>query len=162
MDIHSNSINEIFRKLSNFYGHTFEVDGVVCYSMEGFLQSLKHSNMKNQLFVCKHVGIYPKMISKHIDWKTHQILFWKGIPIERTSSNYQILLNKAYNSIYSQSVNFKEALHKTKGVLKHSIGNNDPRKTILSNEEFLSRLTHLRDNGILQPNEFEEEEFSFI
>ena len=27
--------------LSNFAGHRFTVDGIECYSMEGFLQSLK-------------------------------------------------------------------------------------------------------------------------
>lgn len=42
--------------LSNFAGHRFEVDGVECYSMEGFLQSLKFKSPEMQTEVCKLIG----------------------------------------------------------------------------------------------------------
>ena len=34
--------------LSNFAPHPFEIDGIKCNSMEGFLQSLKFSNPEMQ------------------------------------------------------------------------------------------------------------------
>lgn len=39
--------------LSNFAAHTFIIDGVLCNSMEGFLQSLKY---KNQICKKKYVN----------------------------------------------------------------------------------------------------------
>ena len=42
--------------LSNFAPHAFELDGVECASMEGFLQSLKFENPEMQRQVCTLVG----------------------------------------------------------------------------------------------------------
>lgn len=42
--------------LSNFHPYQFEIDGVTCNSMEGFLQSLKFSNPEMQEHVCSLVG----------------------------------------------------------------------------------------------------------
>lgn len=42
--------------LSNFHPYQFEIDGVTCNSMEGFLQSLKFSNPVMQEYVCSLVG----------------------------------------------------------------------------------------------------------
>lgn len=42
--------------LSNFSPHRFVLDGVECYSMEGFLQSLKFNNSEMQVEICKLVG----------------------------------------------------------------------------------------------------------
>lgn len=42
--------------LSNFHPYQFEIDGVTCNSMEGFLQSLKFSNPVMQEYVCLLVG----------------------------------------------------------------------------------------------------------
>ena len=59
MDIRSNSKYPA-NKLSNFAGHRFELDGVVCNSMEGFLQAVKFSNPNIQEEVCKLVGFAAK------------------------------------------------------------------------------------------------------
>ena len=46
--------------LSNFAPHPFEIDGIKCNSMEGFLQSLKFSNPEMQEYVCTLVGMAAK------------------------------------------------------------------------------------------------------
>lgn len=55
--------------LSNFAPHEFEIDGVKCASMEGFLQSLKFQNPEMQKYVCSLVGI---VIVKMLIFKTQR------------------------------------------------------------------------------------------
>ena len=55
--------------LSNFAPHPFEIDGVKCNSMEGFLQSLKFSNPDMQEHVCTLVGINAKQKGRGKNWQ---------------------------------------------------------------------------------------------
>ena len=130
--------------LSNFAGHRFTIDGVVCYSMEGFLQSLKFSSEDMQVEVCKLVGKAAKFKGKPKKWYRTQMLYWKGEEIERHSIHYQVLLDRAYLAMYEQSESFRKALHSTTGTLTHSIGKNKPNETVLTTKEFCGRLLHLR------------------
>jgi predicted NAD-dependent protein-ADP-ribosyltransferase YbiA (DUF1768 family) len=50
--------------LSNFSPHPFVLDGVEIASMEGFLQSLKFSNIEIQKEVCKLIGKAAKFKGK--------------------------------------------------------------------------------------------------
>lgn len=47
-------------KLSNFTAFAFEIDGIKCASMEGFLQSLKFENKNSQEATCKLTGFSAK------------------------------------------------------------------------------------------------------
>ena len=134
--------------LSNFAGHRFTVDGIECYSMEGFLQSLKFKNPEMQKEVCKLVGKAAKFKGKPKKWYRTQTLYWKGEEIKRNSEEYQCLLDKAYQNMYDQSESFRKAL-KASGdsTLTHSVGKNKISETVLTNYEFLRRLTLLRDFG---------------
>lgn len=58
--------------LSNFAPHPFEIDGVKCNSMEGFLQSLKFENPDMQVFVCQLVGKAAKFKGKKKKWWKRQ------------------------------------------------------------------------------------------
>lgn len=130
--------------LSNFAPHPFELDGVKCNSMEGFLQSLKFSNPEMQEHVCSLVGIAAKRKGHGKKWFRTQTLYWKGKEIKRDSEEYQILLNRAYNALY-QNEGFRNALLATKdATLTHSIGKNKITDTVLTTREFCSRLTLLR------------------
>jgi len=136
--------------LSNFSPHPFEIDGVQCNSMEGFLQSLKFKSSEMQEEVCKLVGYAAKKKGREKNWQQSQTLFWKGIPIRRNSKEYQILLDRAYTELYKNS-KFKKALDASKNaVLTHSIGRSNPNETVLTKSEFCSRLTKLRDFGTLK------------
>ena len=55
--------------LSNFTPHPFEIDGVKCNSMEGFLQSLKFESELIQRHICTLVGYAAKKAGQKKDWK---------------------------------------------------------------------------------------------
>jgi len=145
MDIRSNG-GYPSNKLSNFAGHRFEIDGVICNSMEGFLQSLKYRNPDMQVEVCKLVGKAAKLKGMQKNWHVLQTLYWRGKPIDRHSQEYQDLLDKAYNAMFEQSEGFRNALAATNGaVLTHVMGKKDPHETILTRQEFCSRLMKLQE-----------------
>jgi predicted NAD-dependent protein-ADP-ribosyltransferase YbiA (DUF1768 family) len=130
--------------LSNFAPHPFVIDGVQCNSMEGFLQSLKFSNPDMQKQVCLMVGKQAKFKGKDKKWWKTQTLYWKGEQFDRHSFFYQDLLDKAYTAL-SKNDGFRRALIASgNSALTHSIGKSDPAHTVLTREEFCSRLLKLR------------------
>jgi len=136
--------------LSNFAPHPFKIDGIACNSMEGFLQSLKFKSPEMQNEVCKLVGYAAKKKGKGKNWQKDQILYWRGIPIKRKSKEYQQLLDRAYTELYKNK-KFKKALIATDhAVLSHSIGRSKKTETVLTKNEFCSRLMKLRDFGTLE------------
>ena len=131
--------------LSNFAPHPFVIDGVECNSMEGFLQSLKFSNPEMQKEVCKLVGKAAKFKGKKKKWWRTQILHWQGTEIPRDSQEYQDLLDRAFNAL-AQNSGFRAALLATgNSVLTHSIGKNKITETVLTRQEFCSRLMKIRE-----------------
>lgn len=135
--------------LSNFAPHPFELDGVKCNSMEGFLQGLKFESKEMQEYVCTLVGFAAKKKGGNKNWQHNQTLYWRGEPIKRDSEEYQNLLNRAYNAMYQNS-KFRAALEASKGAtLTHSIGKNKKSETVLTTQELCSRLMYLRDKGLL-------------
>ncbi len=131
--------------LSNFAPHPFVIDGVECNSMEGFLQSLKFSNPEMQKEVCKLVGKAAKFKGKKKKWWRTQTLYWQGIEIPRDSQEYQDLLDRAFDAL-AQNSGFRAALLATgSSVLTHSIGKTKITETVLTRQEFCSRLTKIRE-----------------
>ena len=130
--------------LSNFAPHSFIIDGIECASMEGFLQSLKFSNPEMQKEVCKLVGKAAKFKGKKKKWWKTQTLYWQGISYKRDSQEYQDLLDRAFDAL-AQNTSFQKALLATKdAVLTHSIGKRKKEETVLTTQEFTSRLTQIR------------------
>lgn len=132
--------------LSNFTPHPFVIDGIQCASMEGFLQSLKFKNPDMQVEVCKMVGLQAKRkgAKKNKYWKQTRTLYWRGTPINRDSIEYQYLLDKAFQAL-AQNEKFRKALLATNNAtLTHSVGHNNKKETVLTTQEFCSRLTKLR------------------
>ena len=130
--------------LSNFAPHPFVIDGVLCNSMEGFLQSLKFESIEMQKYVCTIVGKAAKFKSKDKKWWKKQELYWQGTAMKRDSEEYQRLLDRAYDALFENS-GFRKALEASKDCsLSHSIGKNDKSKTVLTTKEFISRLLRLR------------------
>ena len=137
------------RALSNFAPHPFEIDGVKCNSMEGFLQSLKFESIEMQRHVCSLVGKAAKSKGLNKKWFQKQELYWNGRKYKRNSKEYQLLLNRAFNRLF-ENEGFRKALLSTKRVtLEHSKGKNKTTETVLTKKEFCSRLIHLRDKGKL-------------
>lgn len=131
--------------LSNFSPNYFSFDGVDCYSMEGFLQSLKFNNVDMQRHVCTLVGRNAKFKGKDKRWWVKQELYWNGKTYPRLSEEYQELIDRAYLAMATQNERFRKALLATgEATLTHSMGKNNPRETILTEREFCGRLTRLR------------------
>ncbi len=135
--------------LSNFAPHPFEIDGVKCNSMEGFLQSLKFESKEMQEYVCTLVGYAAKKKGRNKNWKQSQTLYWREEEFKRSSQEYQDLLDRAYAELY-KNTKFKAALEASaNSVLTHSMGKSKESETVLTTREFCSRLTKLRNNGTL-------------
>lgn len=131
--------------LSNFAPHPFVFDGVQCNSMEGLLQSFKFSNPEMQKEVCKLVGRQAKFKGKNKKWYKTQTLYWQGVEYKRDSQEYQELLDRAYAALATNE-GFRSALLLTGDApLTHSIGKIKQNETILTRNEFCSRLIKIRE-----------------
>lgn len=144
LDIHSKGLYPS-NVLSNLCSNGFWFDGMVCGSMEGFLQSLKRKDLDEQRQVCGMEGGNAKNMSV-TSWQTDQIVWWKGMAIDRQSDDYRQLIRRAYQAMFEQNERFRAALMQTRGMtLIHSIGEDNPYKTILTPTKFCGILTELRD-----------------
>lgn len=131
--------------LSNFAPHRFWLDGICCESMEGLLQAFKFSNVEMQKEVCTLIGITAKMRGKHKNWYERQILHWAGREYKRDSQEYQDLLDRAYLALATND-GFRRALIASgDAVFTHSMGKRKKNETVLTIQEFCSRLTWLRE-----------------
>lgn len=130
--------------LSNFSPHQFIFDGVECASMEGLLQSFKCPHEHIQVEICKLVGRAAKFKGKKYKWFKNQKLFWQGKEYARDSKDYQELLDRAFDALNTNE-HFKKALKATNdSKLTHSMGKSKINLTVLTENEFCSRLTKLR------------------
>ncbi|AHY25386.1 hypothetical protein PS2_140 [Serratia phage PS2] len=135
--------------LSNFAPHAFQIDGIECSSMEGFLQSLKFSSPEMAEHVCTLVGKAAKFKGKKKRWWSTQTLYWKGMPFHRESEFYQDLLTRAYDAL-NENTKFRAALAATRNAtLTHSMGKNKESETVLTEREFIRQLNRLREKNLV-------------
>ena len=83
--------------LSNLCSNSFRFDGMICGSIEGFLQSLKRQDINKQRQICSMKGGNARKMSV-TSWQTDQIVWWKGQAIDRQSDKYQDLIHRAYKA----------------------------------------------------------------
>ena len=88
-------------QLSNFTKQAFEIDGINCVSMEGFLQSLKFQDLEKQKEICQLWGgnAKKKGSKKNKVWKKSQQLNWLGKGYPRESEEYSKLIERAYKEL---------------------------------------------------------------
>ena len=145
LDIRSNGMYPS-NVLSNLCSNGFRFEGMVCSSMEGFLQSLKQQDRDKQRQICSMKGGNARKRSV-TSWQTDQIVWWRGQAYDRQGEEYQKLIRRAYQEMFDQSERFRTALMQTRGLtLTHTSGETSPFKTILTAQEFCTILTELRDN----------------
>lgn len=144
--------------LSNFAPHPFVFDGVQCNSFEGLLQSFKFKNVDMQKEVCLLVGLKAKFRGKSKKWYTDQKLYWNGVEYDRSSKEYQELLDRAFDAL-AENASFQKALLASgKATLTHEIGKSKENETVLTKREFISRLNKIRDRLFKEKNSFKFEE----
>lgn len=129
LDIRSNGLYPS-NVLSNLCSNGFRFDGMICGSMEGFLQSLKQQDLNKQRQICSMKGGNARKKSV-TSWQTDQIVWWKGREINRQSEEYALLVRSAYEAMFAQSERFRTALM---------------QKTILTPTEFCGILEQMRDD----------------
>ena len=113
--------------------------------MEGLLQSFKFKNPEMQREVCKLVGKQAKFKGKKKKWFKTQTLFWQGQEFQRESAEYQELLDRAFEAL-STNTSFQKALLATgNSPLTHNIGKIKENETVLTRQEFCSRLMKIRE-----------------
>ncbi len=142
-------------RVTNFADNRFAIDGVDCGGMEGFLQATKFADPDIQVEVCALAGARAKKrgSSRTRAWQAVQTLWWRGVALDRHGEGYQRLLDRAFRAMFEQSAAFRVALAATgTAALAHSMGRTDPRETILTIDEFCSRLTALRDGLHADPS----------
>ena len=77
-----------------------------------------------QIEVCKLIGKKAKFKGKKKKWWKNQTLYWKGQAIKRDSTEYQELLDRAFDAL-AQNTKFQKTLLATQNAtLTHSIGKN--------------------------------------
>lgn len=131
-------------ELSNFCAHEFIFRGQKISSMEALLQSTKVQNAEEQKKFFGLVGFSAKKAGKSYKWFVTQTLYWQGIPMKRDSQEYSDFLDEVYNAL-SLNEKFRKALLATgDDCLTHSIGKTEITRTILTEQEFCSRLMILR------------------
>lgn len=132
-------------RLSNFADHPFALDGVQCAGMEGFLQSLKFPDPAEQARICALAGAAANAAGQRQEWRHSQTLYWRGRSLAREDAAYQELLDRAFAALAAANEAFRAALLATgDAVLTHEVGKTDPRDTVLTRTEMLSRLEDLR------------------
>ena len=132
-------------KLSNFAPHRFVFDGVECRSMEGLLQSFKTKSPEKQEAVCQLVGMAAKAAGAGKNWRSRGVLYWRGVAYKRVGAEYQKLIERAYDALYTAE-SFRAALRAAgNAVFSHSLGHNRENETILTTREFLRQLNRLRE-----------------
>lgn len=130
--------------LCNTYPKPFVFDGVMCGSVEGFLQAVKLTDHEQQVRVCSLSGLEAKNESTSL-WKISQTIWWNGVEYDRQGPEFQNLLRRAYRACYDQNELFRSALAATGHKrLVHLVGKCDPRETILTRDEMCGLLTELR------------------
>lgn len=144
VDIHSKRFGFVGR-LSNFTKREFVFDGVECRSIEGVLQSFKCKDITEQKRICMLSGINAKNAGAEIDWKKKQVLYWNNTEYQRESVEYDELLKRLYEAAYECDSSSKNDIEDSKKyILDHSIGVEDKTETVLTKDEFISKLTMLQ------------------
>lgn len=131
--------------LSNFTPYEFTFRGRKFVSMESLLQGLKFEGTETQNSVFERIGVKAKLRGKKRKWYLNQTLYWQGIPMKRDSEEYRSMIREAFYAL-AENIGFQQTLLATGNKrLYHTMGKSDPTRTILTEDEFCSILTEVRN-----------------
>lgn len=131
--------------LSNFTPYEFTFRGKRFLSMESLLLGLKFETIETQNGVFERVGVKAKLRGKKRKWYLDQTLYWQGTPMKRDSEEYKNIVREAFYAL-AENIDFQQTLLATGSKrLYHTMGKSDPTRTILTEAEFCSILTEIRN-----------------
>jgi hypothetical protein len=91
------------------------------------------------------VGKAAKFKGKKQKWWLKQTLFWQGVEIKRDSGEFQALLDEAFLALFTQNEGARTTLLATGlAIITHQMGKKEPHCTVLTEQEFVSRLMKIR------------------
>lgn len=109
------------------------------------MQGLKFAGEEKQAKIFALEGKQAKRKGKKRKWWLDQTLYWQGHPMGRNSAEYASLVREAFDAL-SANGGFREALLATGDKrLYHTMGKDDPSKTVLTEAEFCGLLSELRE-----------------
>ena len=136
--------------LSNLARKPFTFRGIRFQSIEGVLQSLKLGNQSDPNQGGQFCGLWGFEAKKRGQpytklFQTQLVLWWEEECYDRMSDDYQLLLDEIFASCYGQCKQFRTTLRAFKDeLLDHTIGHNLTERTVLTKDEFISRLNTLK------------------
>ena len=132
--------------LSNFAHTPFYFCLVRCYSMEGFIQSLKWPGLGDQTTCCLLSGTEAKRKGRQADsllLDARQVLWWRGREFSVHSEEHYTLVRDALTAKFTQNATALAALMETGNcTLTHSVP--EQAGTTLPHRVFLEMLTTIR------------------
>lgn len=133
-------------QLSNLCNYEFELDGIFLASMEGFLQSIKFKDDAEAAPLRQMYGVKAFRAGQTGNaWKIGQILWWNGKGYLRSSKEYAMLLERAYNALIEHNDIFRTALRLSIPYeLRHDFGKTDMSDSVLTRTEYIYNLYRLR------------------
>ena len=132
-------------RLSPFAARPFVFDGIPCGSIESVLQSFRFPDPQEQAEVCAMTDDRAaRNQPSEYEWRDTATLWWRGIPYQRNSTDYQALLDRLFQSVYEQDPVFRRDvgfLHNAQYLIKsYTI---DPAAAPVTSKEIRVRLMAL-------------------
>ena len=137
----------ISEKLGNFSTSRFSLDDVECFSVEGFIQSLKFSDSEKQQAVAKLVGKEAKFKGKKAGKRIARegTVFWNGRTIKFRSPEHLALIERGILAKFEQDEKAQQALLATGNAeLIHNTGRAESPFTSLPSEHFIKIVKKIR------------------
>jgi len=142
-----NEEDRIACKLGNFYASPFTIDGLLCGSIEGFIQSLKFSDEQKKRLIAGLAGKAAKFAGKKAGKRLSRepVVFWHGRQIPFRSSEHMALIERGIREKFAASEACREALLLTgDAMLVHDTGFQESRFTSLKSEELVRIVSEIR------------------
>lgn len=151
INIGYSSKNHLSRMLSNLYPYEIVFRDEKAKSIEGVLQAIKHSEPDVQKLVMQYSGLdaYHTRGSTGVDdWRSRQSLSWKNQTMMRDSEQYQVFLDELFSAAFENPLYAKAIKSTGDKVLLHSVGNENPQETVLTRNEYESRINSLKEKEL--------------
>lgn len=149
LDIHSSRRGPA-GQLSNLAVHEFVFRGIPVKSIECILQAVKFEGVKRQNHVLAMAPWdafeYGKRYGQGWKRRSRGRLWWQGEPMMREGDEYRMFLDEAYWALASNDGFRDNLLRSWPAQLVHTIGGQDPYTTVLTEEEFCTRLMNMREH----------------
>ena len=136
------------KMLSNLFPYEIHFKGHAAKSLEGIFQGIKHKEPEVQKVIMQYFGmdaLYTREANKINDWRESQTLYFGNQSMLRGSEQYQQFIDELYTAALQNPLYAKAVRCAGNKTILHSIGKDDPKQTVLTRNEFESRLNSIKE-----------------